>query len=152
MRPFTDKQQKYIEARAAGLKQGAAYRQAGFSPNGANVAASNLEKRPEVKAAIKAWKKKLGTVDAGGDEKAPVQVMKASYKSSLELMQHSYNNPKLPPVMRFEAAKQALPYEHARIGEKGKKESKNDDAKQVAKKPKFAANRPPTLKLVSSHK
>jgi phage terminase small subunit len=69
--------------------------------------------------------------------------MKDHYGSSLELMQHSYNNPLLPPGLRFEAAKQALPYEHGRIGEKGKKEDKKDRAKDVAKG-RFGTKQPPT--------
>src|SRR6478735_412181 len=118
MRSFTDKQQKYIEARAAGQTQAKAAVFAGFAPNGAGVTASNLEKRPEIKAAIKAAKKRMGVATTPAGEPEKKSPMKDKYADSLALMRDCYNNPKLPPVMRFEAAKQALPYEHARIGEK----------------------------------
>jgi phage terminase small subunit len=47
------------------------------------------------------------------------------------------------PRFRLEAAKALLPYEHAKIGEGGKKEQQKDAAKKAASK--FVAALPPKL-------
>src|SRR3546814_20216086 len=70
--------------------------------------------------------------------------MRPKYASSLALLQDTYNNPDMPESVRMRAAEQALPYEHVRMGEQGKKEKANERAKEIAghgKREKFAPKR-----------
>jgi len=160
---FTTRQLAYIDARVAGHNQKQSAVHAGYSPAGADRQAAQLEKLPKVKRAIAAGKRKAsalvdqmevavggGRPGRGADKDKPR--MKAKYGSSLELMQHTYNNPLMPDSVRLRAAEQALPYEHGRIGEKGKKENAQERARQVAgnaeKKQKFGSKSPPPLKVV----
>jgi hypothetical protein len=51
-------------------------------------------------------------------------------------------------LMRKDAAKDLMAYKHARVGEKGKKETANDEAHHIARgsKPsKFKTQKPPSL-------
>lgn len=116
---------------------------------------SRLEARADVQAALKAGRKPGGSGGKPGHaDDDGVPLMKDKYGSSLELMQHTYNNPRMPPALRFEAAKQALPYEHGKVGEVGKKQQRQDKAESVAGKrgpgrpPKFAPRKPPALRVV----
>lgn len=134
----TEKQRKYAEGRAEGLKPKQAALAAGYSPSTADKQAYGLEARADIQDMIKAAKKAKGVKKGRppkDDDETPV--MKAKYGSSLDLMRDMYNNPRLPYSVRFEAAKQALPYEHARIGEKGKKEQRADAAKVAVAKGRF---------------
>src|SRR3546814_9607701 len=106
----------------------------------ADVRASELMRRPEIKAAIKA----AGVTIATGAKAAPSR-MRPKYASSLALLQDTYNNPDMPESVRMRAAEQALPYEHARMGEQGKKEKAKERAKEIAggsKREKFAPKLP----------
>ena len=67
--------------------------------------------------------------------------MKDSYDSPLELLRDVWNNPKAPKGIRYQAAKDALPYLHARM-EGGKKEEKEKGAKGAAKGKFQPGNRP----------
>lgn len=59
------------------------------------------------------------------------------------------NCPKAGVKARLEAAKALLPFEHSKIGEKGKKETKADGAKQTAGGTDvYATRKPPALKSV----
>lgn len=59
------------------------------------------------------------------------------------------NSPKAGVKARLEAAKALLPFEHSKIGEKGKKETKADGAKQTAAgSDVYATRKPPSLKAV----
>src|SRR3546814_4778791 len=78
----------------------------------ADVRASELMRRPEIKAAIKA----AGVTIATGAKAAPSR-MRPKYASSLALLQDTYNNPDMPESVRMRAPAQALPYEHPRMGE-----------------------------------
>lgn len=146
MANFTEKQQAFIDAKRAGLGNEQAAIQAGFSTASAASQATRLMKRPEIRAAIKKGAKAApAKLDTKGDD-APR--MKPKYESSLELMRDTYNNPKMPDSIRFEAAKQALPYEHARVGEKGVKEKRKENAEGVAGNTRFRPKAPPKLHAV----
>ena len=60
-------------------------------------------------------------------------------------MQAAYNDTTLPLGVRLEAAKQSLPYEHAKQGEVGKKQAKKDNADVIAKAGRFATKEPPRV-------
>lgn len=170
MTQFTTKQRAYVEARANGHNITQAALHAGYSPAGANRQGSLLEKQPAIKKAIAAAKRKASTlrdhmevhvgtrgkVDGIGDDDRPR--MKSKYGSSLELLQHTYNNPRMPDSVRLRAAEQALPYEHGRIGEKGKKETAKEKAHAIAtgggsqRRGKFQTKEPPKLTSIQGGK
>jgi phage terminase small subunit len=59
------------------------------------------------------------------------------------------NCPKAGVKARLEAAKALLPFEHSKIGEKGKKAAKADSAKETAGgSDVYATRKPPALKAV----
>lgn len=149
-REYTDRQKKLITLLAQGVGGKEAGIQAGYSANTAKVMVSQLRARPDIKAAIKALKDgKSPPMLAGQDSEKPR--MKDSYASSLALMKDTYNNPAMPYSVRFEAAKQALPYEHAKLGEQGKKQQKDASAADVARG-KFAPKSAPTGNVVALRK
>ena len=58
--------------------------------------------------------------------------MKDRYDTPLDLLRDVWNNPKAPKGIRYQAAKDALPYVHARM-EVGKKEEKEKAAKRAVR-------------------
>ena len=148
MKKPTEKQLKFIDAKAQGLKHRQAAIIAGYAPNSCEVAASQLMQRPDIKSAIAKRKReleKLGRVlpPLPGQEKEKPQ-LKDHYDDPLSLMQDVFNNPNIAFGMRFEAAKQAMPYCHARIGEQGKKEKKQEAA-NAANQGRFQPKTAPKL-------
>jgi phage terminase small subunit len=158
---LTEKQSKYVQGRVAGLKQRDAAIAAGYSPAGADVQAANLDKHPQVKAAI-AKAKRAGARgmtsmrnpprgDEPGDDEA---VLKDHYDTPLDFMLDTMNNPRMPKGVRFEAAKQALPYVNGKVGDVGKKQSQQNRAKAITegggtttksgRANKFSPKAPPT--------
>lgn len=161
MTKLTAKQRAFAENVAQGMKGRQAAQHAGYSHSGIDQQAHALSQHSGVKAEIRALRRQREIQGKGKqtDNGAPADGsprMLPKYASSLALLQHTYNNPKMADSVRIEAAKQALPYEHARIGEKGKKESAIDRAKEVIRqgrsrgdgphrKPLFAPHAPPKL-------
>lgn len=148
MKKFTERQLKFIDGKAQGMKHRQAAILAGYAANSCEVAASQMMQRPDIKAEVAKRKRALEKL---GHKLPPIpgQVkekpfIKDSYDDPLSLMQDVYNNPNIPFGMRFEAAKQAMPYCHARIGEQGKKEKKQDAAEE-ASRGRFQAKQAPKL-------
>ena len=112
------KMQAYAEARAQGLEPLIAGAHAGYSGSGMAVSLSRIEARADVKAEIRRLKKG-GRVEAKpeveGDsgDREPWK-MKDKYPNPLALMEDVMNNPLAPKSLRYQAAKDALPYCHAR--------------------------------------
>lgn len=146
MRKFTDMQLKFIANKAQGLNNKQAGLIAGFAPNSISVTVAKLMARPEVKKAIAKARKDLGKKADTVEIVKPM--LKDKYENPLDLFKHVMNNKDVPFGMRFEAAKQALPYCHARVGEKGKKEHKDESAKKVASGGRFSPKKPPQLSVV----
>ena len=148
---MTPKMKAFVEGKAAGLSNRDAAVSAGYTSLAAGETATRLLKRPDVKKALKAaLKVQTASIPAArnapeGEEDAAK--LRTDYTDSLDFMRQAMNNAKLPLGVRFDAAKQLLPYEHARIGEKGKKESKQDAAREVGRG-KFAPKKPPALHVV----
>lgn len=141
------KMQAYAEARAQGLNPADAAAHADYSGSGARVTVSRIEARADVQAEIRRLKKVGVDNEPEGDEPEPWK-MKDKYPSSLALLQDLYNNPKAPKSLRYQAAKDALAYEHPRK-EGGKKDAKDDAAKEAGKG-KFKTTQKPGMRLVSS--
>lgn len=116
---LTEKQRAFVVNKAAGVANKEAAIAAGYSAASADVQAANMLARPHIKAAIKA---------AAGVEVRTGSGLRARYASPRELMEDVMNNPHFPDALRIAAAKDLLPYFHAKMGEMGKKEKARDVA------------------------
>lgn len=157
MRKLTDQQLAYARNRAAGVKQRESAIAAGYSTVSAAVTATNLERRADIQAAIRAARKQLKVegveVPAKDDAPGTAKMPKSKYTDSLEFLTDLMNLDKAPLAMRARAAEQLIPYQHARIGEKGKKEKANERAKELSQGgKKFGTKRPPKLKVLPGGK
>lgn len=141
MPALTEKQRAFAVNKAAGVKNKEAALAAGYSANGAEVAASKLMKNPAIKAAIKTAKREMAkgvvqegvSIDTDGiKDESKYKMPKASYSDSMEFLKDAMNHQHLPIAARADYAKALLPYQHGRIGEKGKKEQANERAKVAA--------------------
>ena len=139
--------QAYCEARANGRGQKEAAADAGYSLVGISQTACRLEARKDVQAEIRRLKKDgsagrdPGTGDVGGV--LDKWEMKDKYASPLDLMIDVMNNPQAPKSLRYQAAKDALPYCHPRK-EGGKKDEAKERGEQVAKKSRFKTKSAPS--------
>lgn len=161
---LTEMQQQFVVNKAAGIKNREAAIAAGFSPKSADVQAGRLMGRADIKKAIAKAKRdmrsgvtdKPDVDDADMDDTAKKNRMpKANYRDPLVFLTDVMNHKHLPIAMRADAAFKMLPYMHARIADKGKKESKKDRAKELSgagakpgAKPRFATKQPPPLRVV----
>ena len=139
--------QKYAEGRAAGMDPNTAAAHAGYAPGaGIRVVASRLEARTDVKAEIKRLKRDGVEVDTTVEEPKAGRGewdMKDKYASPLDLLEDVMNNPNAPKSLRYQAAKDSLPYRPARVAEAGKKEKKEDLARQKSGAGRFSTKRAP---------
>lgn len=144
------KMQAYAEARAAGLAPKDAAAHAGYEMAGVAVTVSRMERRADVQAEIKRLKRAGKREDSGDSPEVErgKWAMRDHYSSPLDLMLDVMNNPQAPTSVRYQAAKDALPYCHPR-----KEGGKKDEAKERAKKAaggKFqTAARPSHLRAVN---
>lgn len=144
------KMQAYAEARAAGLAPKDAAAHAGYEMGGVAVTVSRMESRADVQSEIKRLKRssKRGDSTDSPEVERGKWAMRDHYSNPLDLMLDVMNNPQAPTSVRYQAAKDALPYCHPR-----KEGGKKDEAKERAKKAaggKFqTAARPSHLRAVS---
>ena len=145
--------QAYAEARAQGLEPLIAGAHAGYSGSGMAVSLSRIEARADVKAEIRRLKKggrveAKPEVEADSGEREPWK-MKDKYPNPLALMEDVMNNPLAPKSLRYQAAKDALPYCHARK-EGGKKDAALDAAKEAGQG-KFKRKQRPGQRAYAMH-
>lgn len=170
MPKLTERQRSFVRHKAEGLTNEKAMIAAGYSAAGAAPNASALLRRPDIKAAIRAAKRadmtpiqrQMATqAEARGvdpDADAKNKMPKDKYVDPKEFLTDAMNNQHLGITTRAGFAAQLMPYMHARIGEKGKKDSDLDKAKAVVGgkqpkpradgKPKFAPGKAPKLVAV----
>lgn len=144
---FTEKQQKFIANKAAGVKNRDAAIAAGFAANAADVQAAKLMQRADIKDAISAARKQ--PVAAA----TTTAMQRDSYGTPMEYLMDVMNHAQMPTAMRLDAAKALMPYQHARIGEKGKKEQAKDRATDIANgkgRHPFRPKAPPSLHVVKT--
>ena len=141
------KMQAYAEARAEGLKPYDAALQAGYAGSGIRVTTSRIEARKDVQAEVRRLKK-------GGSEETPANNdtmekwgLRDRYSDPLSLMLDVMNNPSAPKSLRYQAAKDAMPYCHARK-EGGKKDEQKERAKKASAGRFGTQGRPSHLKAV----
>ena len=146
------KMQAYAEARAQGLRPLDAAAHAGYSGSGIRVTTNRLESRADIQAEVKRLKRggtpvvtKPGKQSA--EERDEKWSMQDRYSTPLDLMLDLMNNPLAPKSLRYQAAKDALPYCHPRK-EGGKKEEKEERAKKAAGGKFQTAARPTHLRAV----
>ena len=146
------KMQAYAEARATGLKPLQAAAQAGYSGAGIRVTTTRLENRADVQGEIRRLKRggkpEAQEAEATDNGELDRWAMKDHYATPLDLLRDVWNNPKAPKSLRYQAAKDAMPYCHARM-EAGKKQEKNDNAKKASGGKYQTANKPSHLRAVN---
>lgn len=150
MKDLTPKQRQFVANKAAGCTNRDAAISAGYSVAAASSTADKLMVNPAIKSAIKAATKAAPGVDAKSG--APT-MPKANYTDSMEFLKDAMNHKGLPIALRGDYAKALLPYQHARLGETGKKEKAKDRAREIAsgRRHKFTPKQPPQLRVVTSN-
>ena len=147
------KMQRYAEGRASGMDPQTAGAHAGYAPGaGLAVAVSRIEARQDVKKEIKRLIKEgveIDTESAPESEEKRKWEMKPRYDSPLDLLEDVMNNPNAPKSLRYQSAKDSLPYRHARVAEPGKKEKKEEAARAATKRGKFQGKSAPQRHVVN---
>ncbi len=137
---LTEKQRLFVVNKQAGCTNRDAAVAAGYAVGSASAAADKLMAMPAIRAALKQ------PVDA---KLVTPKMPREKYTDAKQFLLDVMNLATLPIAMRVDAAKQLLPYQHARMGETGKKEKANEKARGIARgKHKFATKQPPQLTVV----
>ncbi len=144
---LTEKQHQFVINKVAGCTNRDAAVAAGYAVGSASAAADKLMAMPAIRAALKSAGKATPGVDI-----APANVPnmpRDKYSDAKQFLIDVMNLAGLPIAVRADAAKQLLPYMHARIGEVGKKEAKKENARAIARgRHKFSTKAPPPLLAV----
>lgn len=144
---LSEKMKKFAQAVVDGLSNKEAAISAGYAEKTASQAGSKLRKDPEIIVHIEKLK-----ADKEGrsltSEKPKVKTAN-TYEDDNPLDDEDYAkddplqflidvmNKSSDMFLRFNAAKAALPYVHGKVAEKGKKETKADEAKKATQGGKF---------------
>jgi phage terminase small subunit len=150
--------EKFLQATLRGATPEEAAIAAGLSEKTARVAGARLRKKKCIVEALAV----IGIATPGApaavattthSEPEPEEVADIGLpqtEDSLEFLEAVVANPNIPLGRRLEAAKTLLPFQHAKIGEKGKKATKADGAAAAAAEGnKFGARpAPAALKAV----
>ncbi|MGQ1468245.1 terminase small subunit [Acinetobacter baumannii] len=146
---LTEKMEKFALAIVEGKTNKEAAISAGYAEKTASAAGARLAKDPEIIIYIEMLKaKKEGrslTSDQpnvkpenSGEDENPLEEFQFEGDDPLDFLIKvmNFNGNKLP--LRMQAAIAALPYKHGKVAEKGKKETKQDKAKEATKTGKYA--------------
>lgn len=161
---LNEAQRKFVEATVRGATPKEAAIAAGLSENTARNAGARMRKHPKVVAALEAIG--FSTPGAPLAVKAPAPAAPQSDEpdpseedfgeplpetsDSIEFLEAVLAHPKVPLGRRMEAAKLLIPFQHGKVGEKGKKATKADAAKETAGGGDlYATRKPPSLKAVN---
>ncbi|HEJ1780522.1 TPA: terminase small subunit [Pseudomonas aeruginosa] len=155
---LTDKQRRFVDAKARGASNKAAAEAAGYAPSSSAAAGARLAKHPEIIAALKMLKgrrdvkAKESSPKQGKDHEAPLgdeQEPDGEYLDCLPFTEdplvwlvNLMNEPRAKVFDRRSAAQKAVDFFHGKKGEMGKKEQKAEAAKQAGKG-KFGQGKPP---------
>lgn len=145
---LTPKQAAFVAAYLVDSNGKKAAIKAGYSKAGAEVAASRLLRHPKVAEALSAAKNPAAEVQKEGptfDLAAALQ-----HQDPKNFLLAAMNDIELDPKQRIDAAKALMPFIHQRLGEGGKKEQKDAEAKKVASR--FAPAAPPKLVAAGGRK
>ncbi len=143
---LTDKKRRFVQALQSGLSGAKAAIHAGYSENGAAVAASRLMKDKDVQEALGRVNQvnKLKEEAAAAGKEISLPDLGKLYSDPLEFLKAVANDPEQDMKLRVEAAKAWVPYVHGKIGEQGKKDAKKQAADKAASGGRFAPPPPPT--------
>lgn len=160
---LNEAQQKFVEATLRGEGPKAAAIAAGLSESTAASAGSRMRKHPKIIAALEA----IGFSTPGAPLVVKLPVQQSSKledaevspedfgdplpetTDSVEFLEAVLAHPNVPLGRRMEAAKLLMPFQHGKVGDKGKKQEKADGAKATAAGDNaYATRKPPALKSV----
>ena|ERR1700712_1345684 len=155
---LTETQERFFQATLRGEKPHQAALSAGLSANSAKASGFRMRKHPAIVAALAAVG--IGTKNAppakpaaSGEDSEPdiVTIEIPETEDPKVFLTALMNCPKAGVKARLEAAKALLPFEHSKIGEKGKKVTKAEGAAAAtAEGNKFGARAAPAkLKAVN---
>jgi phage terminase small subunit len=139
---LTAKKKAFAQAKFDGANNKEAAIFAGCSPETASQAGSRMVKDSDVIAQLERLK---NVKDVNKDVKPnskPIVTKKdidnvGSQADPLKFLEEIWTDPVEDMKLRMDAAKAALPYFHGKVADKGKKESKTDEAKKAAQSGKF---------------
>lgn len=150
---LNESQEKFFKATLRGEKPEQAAISAGLSPKTAKAAGHRMRKHPAIVAALAAVG--IGTKAAPAAKEKPTESSEEPDIVTLEIAETDdpkaflialMNSPKAGVKARLEAAKALLPFEHSKMGEKGKKVTKEEGAKELAGRGHaYGSRKPPKL-------
>ncbi|OBY57730.1 terminase small subunit [Pseudomonas sp. AU12215] len=162
---LTDKQRRFVDAKARGASNKEAAEAAGCLGSSASVSGSRWAKDPKIIAAIealtaelnvkgktrsaKSWKPPPDDVDdlpEGDESDGEFLTCLPNTGDPLEWLLALMNEPRAKVFDRRNAAQTAMPYVHGKKGDQGKKEAKQEAAKEAGAG-KYKQSKPP-LKVV----
>ena len=136
---LTDNMKAFAHAKVQGKSNKDSALDAGYSEKSAGSKGSQLAKDPEVVAYLAALLNQGGEgVEAFESMPLGEAAINAeleemeSVENSLDFLKSVYKDPRRKLADRITAAKAALPFEHGKVGEKGIKQSRDDEAADVA--------------------
>lgn len=144
---LSEKMKKFAQAIVDGLSNKEAAISAGYAEKTASQAGSKLRKDPEIIVHIEklkadkegrsltSEKPKVKTANTYEDDN-PLDDEDYAKDDPLQFLIDVMNKSD-DMFLRFNAAKAALPYVHGKVAEKGKKETKADEAKKATQGGKF---------------
>lgn len=152
---LTAKKRLFADAVLAGKSNKDAAIAAGYSAATASAAGSRLVKDKDVVAYLGDRRKK-GTTKAKPVQATAADAMTAAavaagfdlstiltFSDPKSFLLAAMNDQNTEPKLRIDAAKTLMPFVHAKVGEAGKKDQRNEAAKKVASR--FAPAAPPKL-------
>jgi phage terminase small subunit len=150
---LNEKQELFFKAILRGEKPPQAAISAGLSPKTASAAGHRMRKHPAIVAALAAVG--IGTApganakpsDTGDESEPEIVTLEIEQTDDPKVFLTALMNcPKAGVKARLEAAKALLPFEHSKMGEKGKKVTKEEGAKELAGRGHaYGSRKPPKL-------
>lgn len=146
---LSEKMKKFAQAVVDGLSNKEAAISAGYAEKTASQAGSKLRKDPEIIVHIEklkadkegrsltSEKPKVKTIEASSYEDEDPTEDQFTSDDPLEFLINVMKNGSNEMMLRVNAARAALPYVHGKVAEKGKKETKADEAKKATQGGKF---------------
>ncbi len=150
---LTDKKRRFADALQSGATNREAAIAAGYSEKTASQAGSKLARDPDVIAAIgrklraktatpaevKTARKVNSPPEAGSPDDGLVF---AEFDDPRDFLTAVMNEQSAEPRLRVDAAKALMPYVHGKVADQGKKEARQDAAKEAGRG-RYAQGKPP---------
>lgn len=142
---LTGKKKVFADAVLAGKPNKQAAIAAGYSAPTASAAGSRLVKDKEIAAYLAKHRATPEKGESAAENRPTFDMTKAlQHSDPKNFLMAAMNDVALGEKLRIEAAKALMPFVHARVDVAGKKEQKQDAAKEAGGG-KFAASAPPRL-------